>query len=401
MATVKTKSLTFTLDPSFKGPCSLTLGFVPDAPETFESMHPVAWKVFEIKGNNSQTVVWNDNLAGCRATVDKSYVVTAHEYISIPPGHFSNLSLDKSTPTEPLYTFSPPEPFGGDRNTQVRVGSVTKTTTEEFGTGFVITDDDNKETMEPVLTTDALQHGETVYINYIPQLKVWVDLNYKQAEILDKSVKKKQVVWEADLSKLKDSRVQIWIKRDPSGDIKGTTDSLITLQHQTVTPQGLNCPCIQAIYTANLTFVLPGLVGDGLRAIIDNLSNMAYTATKTVYKGYDTEATLTLSLPPSKNCNQAEQDMIRAIGNACVYGQAFIKAHSGAICLTINNGRETWMEINPASPQWFDTVSYYSSDLKTLAFDGVADAEAFAVQVDVAQTSGGRRGGRRGANDVA
>lgn len=50
--------------------------------------------------------------------------------------------------------------------------------------------------------------------------------------------------------------------------------------------------------------------------------------------------------------------MINAIKDADVYGRVFVKAHSGAICLAVNRGRETWMEINPASPEWFNAPPY-------------------------------------------
>lgn len=57
--------------------------------------------------------------------------------------------------------------------------------------------------------------------------------------------------------------------------------------------------------------------------------------------------------------------MIDAIKDAnFVYRKVFVKAHSGAICLSVKNGCETWLEINLASPQWFGRSASYGYDLQ-------------------------------------
>lgn len=72
-------------------------------------------------------------------------------------------------------------------------------------------------------------------------------------------------------------------------------------------------------------------------------------------QGYDSVARLELTLPPTVSCNKAELDTIAAIAaNPTIYGKAFIKSHSGAALISANNGLETWIEVNPASRQWFD-----------------------------------------------
>lgn len=49
-------------------------------------------------------------------------------------------------------------------------------------------------------------------------------------------MKQKPIVWEKDLSQIKESRIQVWIKRNASGEIVGTTGS--TLPPRYITPSG-------------------------------------------------------------------------------------------------------------------------------------------------------------------
>ncbi|EIW53041.1 uncharacterized protein TRAVEDRAFT_53458 [Trametes versicolor FP-101664 SS1] len=388
MVNVITKTLTFSLDPKFNGPCTLTLGFAPVTQDVNENMYPVAWKVFELNAqNNTKTILWNNDLAGGHAVVDAQDVVTAPVYIRIPPGYSTELHKD-NTASPPLYSFSSIKPFGKPNNKQCRVVNVTSSV-ESIAAGFVTSNSaqGGREEMEIVLVANAVQDNKSVFIDHVPTLTVWANLNvhYKESEFLDRTMGNIPIVWRADLSKLSGNNTTITISRDLDGNIKGTGGGASYYYDSFEPTQTPN----QAIYTANLTFAVPALVDESLRAIVDELSAMSYTTTKTITNGYDTEASLTLTLTQGKSFNQAQQDIISAIKNVGMYGKAFVNGHSGAICVASSNGSEKYLAINPASDKWFGIGG---NSTQAIAFDGVADAKAFAAQDGTAE-SGGRRAG--------
>lgn len=71
--------------------------------------------------------------------------------------------------------------------------------------------------------TLRLRNTGCAFIDYVPQLRVWVDLGYRQSEILTRAVANTPTVWQANLSQIQSARIDITIRREGNGTINGTS----------------------------------------------------------------------------------------------------------------------------------------------------------------------------------
>ncbi|KAI8986671.1 hypothetical protein BD414DRAFT_536591 [Trametes punicea] len=344
-------------------PVKITLAFIPPTAD-FTKVVPIAWRVFDLSDNATFNWTWNNILGACHADIDSDTgVVTPGEYTSLPIGDTSDLHVD-ITKRPPVYWFTDPSPFGQQTARVVnRTGSYA-----DIGGGFIVNSGQSNEDIEPVLVCRSVPDGNSAYVNYTPILKLWVSLDYEESELLDVSIKDVPPLWQGDVSRITGKTVTINVKRDDNGSIVVDGPKGAVLEK---TP-GLAPHTL--VYKVDLAFAVPGLVSEGVRAIVKQLAGKGYTFRSTT-KGYDTETQLILTLPETVSCNQAEFDMVGAIeASPSIYGKAFVKGHSGAALLSSDDDIEKWVEINPASPQWFGATQ--SGAGKSAAFDGT-NGQAF------------------------
>ncbi|KAI9067900.1 hypothetical protein FKP32DRAFT_205705 [Trametes sanguinea] len=382
---------------------NLALAFVPKNAD-FQKLVPIAWKVITLSDGDSFSYNWTDTIGACRADIDTNTgVATAEEYTPDPIGRTVDMLKD-DTKRPPVYYFTTPQPFG--QNT-ARVMNRTNGYVN-IGAGFITNYNLPAEEFNQVYVCPQVMDDSAVYVNYEPILYLWASLDYTESELLDQSVMSIASLWHHDVSTLTGTQIAITVKRvngvlvadGPSG---AGAHSLADAAQAT-----------PLIYKADLAFANPGIVTSGVRAIVDHLVPQGYTF-KFTTKGYDTEASLEVT-PPKQvaSCNQAELDLIAAINsNKTIFGKAFIKAHSGATLIASNSGLETWVDINPATLQWFgagqgaaDTDSNFvrkdDEDLVkaangngAAANDGVAKAPKGDTVEDTPKFASVRRGGRR------
>ncbi|KAI0368194.1 hypothetical protein BV20DRAFT_1114323 [Pilatotrama ljubarskyi] len=154
------------------------------------------------------------------------------------------------------------------------------------------------------------------------------------------------------------------------------------------------------IYKAVIAFSNPSLVSQGIRLIARNLSNKGFDRFQLTHKGYDTEGTLEMLLPDNMACSDAARTTADAVQclPTTVYGTPFIKAHSGAVLLSTEEGVAEWFEINPAGAMW-----YGNRDLGPAGFEyGSGEGKGFAASVG-SQWNGGNgnnNGPQSNANNI-
>ncbi|KAI9069117.1 hypothetical protein FKP32DRAFT_87479 [Trametes sanguinea] len=356
-------SKTITINGTSLGtPVNLTLAFVPNSAD-FQNIVPIAWKVITLSDGDSISYNWTDTIGGCRADIDNNTgVVTAEEYTPVPVGRSADMLKDASK-RPPVYYFTTPKPFGQQT---ARVMNRTNDYVN-VGAGFITDYNLPNEEFNPIYVCPRVMDSTPVYVNYEPKLYLWASMDYVESELLDQSVTTTQSLWNQDVSKLTGTQITITVKRvngvlvaeGPSG-AGGKALAVAAAQVNRYRPRKMTRrtqSSVQAsplVYKADLAFANPGIVTSGVRAIVDHLAPEGY-AFKFTTKGYDTEAQLEVT-PPKQvaSCNQAELDLIAAIdANKTIFGKAFIKAHSGATLLGNDHGLETWVDINPATLQWF------------------------------------------------
>ncbi|KAI0368393.1 hypothetical protein BV20DRAFT_969209 [Pilatotrama ljubarskyi] len=343
--------------------CNLTLAFLPPSAD-FTSVFPIAWKVFTVSESASFQWVWNDSLAAGRAVVNPNTgIVSVDEYTPLRVGQTTELTVNNNV-HPPEYTFSSPVTY-----TQ-RVARVMNRTGNyvNIGGGWITDLDLPTETMNQVLISRRVMDQNPAYVNYAPVLGLWASLDYAESELLDGSIRNIAPLWKQNLLDITGTQVTITMELVNGKLVANGPSSYITLS-KGITPRLYT-------YTVDLAFATPALVTTGVQAIVKELSAGGYGAFKLTHKGFDNEARLALTLPHSVSCNKAEMDMIAAIdANPTIYGKAYIKGHAGATLLRTEDALQDWVEVNPASAEWFGLTPGSASD--TTAFNGT-NAETFA-----------------------
>ncbi|KAI9068893.1 hypothetical protein FKP32DRAFT_107817 [Trametes sanguinea] len=328
-------------------PITLTLAFMPPNAD-FSSVMPIAWRVIELKDGASESNPWTDVIGACRAVIDtNNATVSPGTHSPIPIGRTADL-LKNTSRRPPAYSFSAPAPYGPRKS---RVMNRTNGYID-IGAGF-ITDLDKPalEEFHTVLVCRKVLDANPAFVDYVPELYIWAALDYAESELLDSSVASIAPLWHGNLSQLTGPQIQITFKHDngvlvaqgPSaaGGSSGASAWLASAKD------------LPVAYKADLAFATPNLVAVGVKAIADELVAQGYTS-KSTTKGYDTEAHMEITLPPMVCCNQAERDLLLAIDvNQNLYGKAYLSGHSGAAMVASDKGLETWVEINPATAEWF------------------------------------------------
>ncbi|KAL1938587.1 hypothetical protein VTO73DRAFT_11402 [Trametes versicolor] len=337
---------------SLGGACDLTLAFVPkDGKADFSTVYPIAWKVITLNDGVSFTYDWNNVSAGSRTFIDpNTATVEADEYSPVAVGQTTDLLLD-STKRPPEFYFTAPTTYAQQTaRVMNRTGQYV-----DIGAGYITNLDQPGESMNTVLVLRRVADQSPGYVDYVPTLKIWASLDYAESQLLDSSVNSVAPLWQGTLTELTGAKITITVSRvngklvatGPSSFVGGAAKTPFLKQMSA----NYDRP---STYTVDLAFANPALVADGIQNIVNSLFPQGYAA-KTIQKGYDSVARLELTLPPTVSCNKAELDTIAAIAaNPTIYGKAFIKSHSGAALISANNGLETWIEVNPASRQWFD-----------------------------------------------
>ncbi|OSC97870.1 hypothetical protein PYCCODRAFT_1471512 [Trametes coccinea BRFM310] len=349
------KTITINAKGLGKPPVTLTLAYIPKNAD-FQTVVPIAWKVVTLSEGDSYSYNWTDIIGGCRADIDTSTgVVTPEEYAPIPVTRSADMLKDTSK-RPAVYYFTTATPYGQQN---ARVMNRTKDYVD-VGAGFITNYNQANEEFNPIYVCPHVMDSAPAYVNYDPMLYIWASLDYAESELLDQSVTSTQSLWNQDVSKLTGPQITINVKR-----VNGV---LVAEGPSARGGKGRVVPA-PLVYKADLAFAYPTIVASGVKAIVDHLAPQGYSFKYTT-KGYDTEAELEITLPPNvASCNQAELDLIAAIdANKTIFGKAFIKGHSGAILVAKDLGLETWIDINPATLQWYGAGP---GDTNTnAAFDG-------------------------------
>ncbi|OJT07658.1 hypothetical protein TRAPUB_1483 [Trametes pubescens] len=366
-------------------PCSLTLAFVPkDGKADFKTVYPLAWKVItRLNDNASFTYDWNNFFGASRVVTDPDTATAeADEYTPLAVNRTTDLLLDDKR--------RPPEFYFSDPTTYSQPTARVMNRTGQYvdiGAGYITNLDDPSEAMNTVLVVRRVVDQSPAYVDYIPTLKIWASLDYTQSQLLDSSVNNITPLWEGTLTELTGKQITITIDRDSKGKLVAKdSSSLAGAAAKSSFLKQLSANFDRPYtYSVVLAFAHPALVTDGVQSISGALSAQGYFS-KTVQKGFDYEARLELTLPVGFSCNKAELDMIAAIdANPTIHGKAFIKSHSGAALISANNGLETWIEINPASRQWFDIDS---EQVRTLDVAGLGALSSQYTQGENAAFNG-------------
>ncbi|KAH9847493.1 hypothetical protein C2E23DRAFT_907054 [Lenzites betulinus] len=368
-----TKTITIT-GGAIGGSCDLTLAFVPKNAD-FNNVIPIAWQVFTLSDNGSFTWEWNDGPAAARVVVDPNTgIISADEYTPLKVGQSTDLLVDKSK-RPPEYSFTAPSTLQQQKaRVMNRTGGYV-----DIGAGFITDLDQPTEDVHPVTVLRGVADQSPGYVDYDPALKLWASLDFQQSELLDSSVNNVTPLWEGTLTQLTGAKVNITVKR-----VNGT---LVADGPTSFVPSSLsqlNGSDRPYSYTAGLAFANPGIVSKGVADIVSQLFPLGYSA-KFTLKEFGAEATLQLTLPPTVSCNKAELETLAAIdASPITYGKAYIKGHSGACLLSANNGLETWIDVNPATHQWFNVKM---GKEENPAFNGT-NGEAFEKAGVAAEANG-------------
>ncbi|KAI0637504.1 hypothetical protein C8Q77DRAFT_1070052 [Trametes polyzona] len=349
------------------GSCQLTLAFVPPTAD-FNSVVPVAWKVITLKDKDQFVYHWNDGPAAARAVIDTNTgIATPDEYTPIAVGQTSDLLLDR-TVRPPVYSFTTPTTFQQKRaRVMNRTGGYV-----DIGAGFITDLNTASEDVHIPIVLRRVNDQSPGYVEFTPVLKLWASLGFEESQLLDSSVNNVAPLWQGDLTKITGPSFTIKVKRDNLGRLVAEGPKSLNASSALSVFRQASGPNRPYTYTVELAFATPGLVVSGVTSIVNTLFPLGYQA-KFTQKGYDTEGQIVLTLPEGVSCNQAELDTLGAIeANPTIYGKAYIKSHSGAVLISANNGLESWLEVNPAGPQWFGVTGQGEN----AAFDG-ANAEAF------------------------
>ncbi|KAL7279493.1 LOW QUALITY PROTEIN: hypothetical protein ACG7TL_007336 [Trametes sanguinea] len=386
-----------------KPPVTLTLAYIPKNAD-FQTVVPIAW-----------------NIGGCRADIDTSTgVVTPEEYAPIPVTRSADMLKDTSK-RPAVYYFTTATPYGQQNarvmnrtNDYVDVGAYHLTVLRKPPSvdvsamlGFITNYNQANEEFNPIYVCPHVMDSAPAYVNYDPMLYIWASLDYAESELLDQSVTSTQSLWNQDVSKLTGPQITINVKR-----VNGV---LVAEGPSARGGKGRVVPAAQAsavpvVYKADLAFANPSIVSSGVTAIVGRLVPLGYTVkytTKASHSpqhrgGYDTEAHMEITLPSHvPSCNQAERDLINAIDSSkTIFGKAFIKGHSGAAQVANERGLETWIDINPATLQWFGAGQ---GDANTnAAFDGKDNEEIVkaAQESTPAATANGNGNANSGEADA-
>ncbi|KAI0637514.1 hypothetical protein C8Q77DRAFT_371929 [Trametes polyzona] len=347
-----THSKTITIEGgALGGPCDLTLAFVPPNAD-FNSITPIAWKVFTLNDNGSFSWSWNDALAASRAVIDTNTgLVAADQYTPISRGQTTDLLLDRSK-RPPEHYFTTPVTY---QHQQARVMNRTGGYVD-VGAGFITDLDGPNEEMNPVIVLRRLADQSPGFVNYTPVLKLWASLDYEESQLLDGSIHNVQPLWEGTLSQITGPLVNITVKRVDGMLVADGPLSLGPVPASSPFPPAHNRPYT---YTVELVFDNPSIVVEGVTGIVNELMSLGYQA-KFTQKGHDPEGALELTLPPIVSCYKAELDTIAAIeAKPTPYGKAYIRSHSGAMLVAAHNGFQRWVDISPGSLGWFNTLPFH------------------------------------------
>ncbi|KAI0368160.1 hypothetical protein BV20DRAFT_1054157 [Pilatotrama ljubarskyi] len=376
---------------------TFTLAIVPPDPDPFKTLKPVAWKVFQLSNEGSAEVVWTNDLAACRSTVDKSTApapsVTAIEYHPITVKETSDLLLD-TTRRPPIYHFSESAPFSSPE--RARIVNRTGKLVESIGSGFITDNGESTEELNLVLASGWVPDGKEVYVDHTPVAKLWVNLDHKQSQLLEKTVLDIPPVWEQNLLAISDSHLTVTIAPDASGKIvvknpaedlnrrqpgpdarfKLPTDahdlSLTSSSVSVIPTPSLPLHPYPAIYMATLAFSAPVLVADGLKAITKRLasSNLGLHGFNSTLKASGTEARLEMRLPSHATFSDAEGVTAHAIRYLPdMYSRTYVKGHAGFVLISGEDGHQQWMDVNPASAMWAGSrLSSIGSSLADFVF---------------------------------
>ncbi|KAI0637515.1 hypothetical protein C8Q77DRAFT_371958 [Trametes polyzona] len=87
------------------GSCELTLAFIPPNAD-FNSIVPIAWKVFTLSDKGTFSWPWNDGPAAARAVIDTNTgVIAPDEFTPLSVGQSTDILLDRSK-RPPEYYFT-------------------------------------------------------------------------------------------------------------------------------------------------------------------------------------------------------------------------------------------------------------------------------------------------------
>ncbi|OSD01883.1 hypothetical protein PYCCODRAFT_452973 [Trametes coccinea BRFM310] len=358
---------------SLDAPVTLTLGFLPPTAD-FRTVIPIAWRVIELTTGVSESYLWTNVIGACRAIIDSdSSTVTPGTHSPIPIGRSADL-LKVPNRRPPAYRFSDLTPYD-QRKSRV----INRTNGYiDIGAGYITDlDKPSSEEFHPVLVCRRVLDATPAYVDYVPELNVWANLDYAESELLSSSVKSIKPLWHGNLTEITGKQIMITVKHvdgvlvadGPTAGGSAGTPALPTAVKD-----------MAVVYKVDLAFATPNLVSVGVKAIVDQL----------VPQGYTMKSTTKMMC-----CDQAERDLLLAIeANQNLYGKAYLKGHSGAAMVASDIGLETWVEINPATAEWFGRAQVA---VGTSAAFGGQDADAF----DKAGKGGEAITGREGNGDAS
>ncbi|KAI0698786.1 hypothetical protein C8Q76DRAFT_246043 [Earliella scabrosa] len=411
----------------------LMLCFIPPTAEAFVTQFPIAWKVttLQAKRKSELNAIWSSTPGFCEAEIDSNKMMNAGNYTPIDAGQSTTLLLDEST-SSPTYHWTDPKATGG---VAPGVQAVNGTgDIANIGLGFITDLDGSNELMDPTVVYPNVVTNRSVKDELPSVLSAYVAVgDYEESQIIPKNILNYTPVWKGDLISLGE-HTTIIITKNRTGGYKATQrngvvsdDVLAEIAAESEpTPEpvaaaavgvegesfGARIPLWEAVdtrlltgkrqYEATLAFAVsrPSDIGRGLKIIIDYLLARGY-AVEVIAKENDNDVNVTLGLPYSASCRQAETDIVSATEAIGFPGRVAIKKRAGAIRLFLHGLFNYWADINPASPEWVASNKHIRSEESTGETVGNGDAQNGLNGDATPVTYGKTRVGKKGPSSVA
>ncbi|CAL1700099.1 unnamed protein product [Somion occarium] len=372
---------------------SETIDAVPgtrvDANGLKAKQYPIAWKTATLSahGYSSLTTTFVNSPGFCSAQIGGRRVVTAGNYVPIQVGQETTLNVETNV-RPPVFYFSDPTSIIGDI---VKATNLTGQAAN-IGLGFITDAEQPNETMIPTSVFRNVPNGLSILDTFTPLLRAYIDIgNYTEGQLIDRDLSNVQPVWEGDLLSLQPETTIVLqgsvVPVQPRLNLNAT---VINTTHDQVPPVVVHLPKVEIerrerVYTATLAFALAENVVQGVKYIAEQLINKNYQVKFTYTEG-STFAVLVLTLPYGTSCDQAERELLSVmeshlrtplspksngtfnsgINSTGSNGHGFfdgndstlrprisIKGRSGSQVVSAGENFSYWVEINPASNEWF------------------------------------------------
>ncbi|KAK7692403.1 hypothetical protein QCA50_004028 [Cerrena zonata] len=309
----------------------------------------IAWKTASLSahGESSATVAFTNSPAFCTTEVNDRFFTTPHNYVPISGGQETTLLANHSV-KPPTQEFTDPLSVG-----DTRILRATNDTgrSVHFGLGFISNADQPNESFTLTSIFQNAHHGASVKTNFPTILRAYAGIDYQEGQIIDKEPDAARLIWEGDVLELH-SITNIVINKTKSmvTNLWSATETVVEVP----TPRPLVIE-MEKVYTATLCFGHSEVVVANMKTIAEYLINKSYKVKVTYVEG-SCSASMDITLPHGSSCDTTERDMLGVIDTHLHNAdRARLKCRSGSRMVSSGDHFSYWVDINPASSEWYTT----------------------------------------------